>query len=86
MSPEEFSSLWGCGWRSPNGCKLNVMKISRRAVLAAPLAFQMKAQSAATSAQDTTRARRMQWWHDAKFGMFIHFGLYSVLGRHEWAM
>jgi len=32
------------------------------------------------------RARRMQWWHAARFGMFIHFGLYSVLGRHEWAM
>jgi alpha-L-fucosidase len=32
------------------------------------------------------RARRMQWWHDARFGMFIHFGLYSMLGRHEWAM
>src|SRR5580698_2780177 len=59
------------------------MKISRRAVLAAPLAFQVGAQ---ISSQDTTRARRMQWWHDAKFGMFIHFGLYSVLGRHEWAM
>ena len=28
----------------------------------------------------------MQWWHEARFGMFIHFGLYSVLGRHEWAM
>jgi len=28
----------------------------------------------------------MQWWHEARFGMFIHWGLYSVLGRHEWAM
>src|SRR3954463_5461339 len=32
------------------------------------------------------RARRLQWWHDARFGMFIHWGLYSVLGRHEWVM
>jgi alpha-L-fucosidase len=32
------------------------------------------------------RARRMQWWHQARFGMFIHWGLYSVLGRHEWVM
>src|SRR6202012_5416009 len=30
--------------------------------------------------------RRMQWWHAAKFGMFIHFGLYSQHARHEWAM
>lgn len=32
------------------------------------------------------RVRRMKWWHEAKFGMFIHWGLYSVLGRHEWVM
>jgi alpha-L-fucosidase len=32
------------------------------------------------------RQRRMQWWHAAKFGMFIHWGLYSVYGHHEWAM
>ena len=30
--------------------------------------------------------RRMEWWHAAKFGMFIHFGLYSQHARHEWAM
>jgi len=28
----------------------------------------------------------MEWWHTAKFGMFIHFGLYSQHQRHEWAM
>lgn len=30
--------------------------------------------------------RDMQWWRNAKFGLFIHFGLYSVLGQGEWAM
>ena len=24
------------------------------------------------------KAMRMQWWHEAKFGMFIHWGVYSV--------
>src|SRR5437016_392207 len=43
-------------------------------------------QSAASAAQDADRARRTQWWHEARFGMFIHWGLYSVLGRHEWVM
>jgi len=38
------------------------------------------------TAQDQTRAERMQWWHAAKFGMFIHFGVYSTIGRHEWVM
>ncbi len=37
------------------------------------------------SAQSATRAQRMAWWHQAKFGMFIHWGLYSVIGQHEWA-
>jgi alpha-L-fucosidase len=32
------------------------------------------------------RARRMQWWHQARFGMFIHWGLYSTIERHEWVM
>ena len=30
-----------------------------------------------------TAADRMAWWREARFGMFIHFGLYSVLGG-EW--
>jgi len=40
--------------------------------------------SAAGGEED--RARRMQWWHQARFGMFIHWGVYSVLARHEWVM
>ena len=27
---------------------------------------------------------RTRWFADAKFGMFIHWGVYSMLGRHEW--
>lgn len=58
--------------------------------MAALARFQARAQSqeavspTTSTAQD--RDRRMQWWHQARFGMFIHFGLYSLLGRHEWAM
>ena len=33
-----------------------------------------------------SRPQRMAWWREARFGMFVHLGLYSVLGRHEWAM
>jgi alpha-L-fucosidase len=33
-----------------------------------------------------TRPQRMRWWHEARFGMFVHWGLYSQLGRHEWVM
>jgi alpha-L-fucosidase len=35
---------------------------------------------------DATREQRMQWWHAARFGMFIHFGVYSTIARHEWEM
>ena len=33
-----------------------------------------------------TRDERMKWWRNARFGMFVHYGLYSQLKRHEWAM
>ena len=35
---------------------------------------------------ESTHARRMAWWHEARFGMFIHWGLYAQLGRGEWVM
>lgn len=27
---------------------------------------------------------RLAWWTDARFGMFIHWGLYAQAARHEW--
>src|SRR5690242_6074271 len=41
---------------------------------------------APTTSTIEDRTRRMKWWHEAKFGMFIHWGLYSTVGRHEWVM
>jgi len=35
---------------------------------------------------DRARQRRLKWFRDARFGMFIHWGVYSVIGRHEWVM
>jgi alpha-L-fucosidase len=32
------------------------------------------------------RDQRMRWWREARFGMFVHWGLYSQLARHEWVM
>jgi len=31
-------------------------------------------------------AEDMKWWRDAKFGMFIHWGLYAIPARGEWVM
>lgn len=37
--------------------------------------------SGATKAQQKpTDAERLAWWHEAKFGMFIHWGVYSMYG------
>ena len=33
-----------------------------------------------------TRDARMAWWRDARFGMFVHFGAHTLLGRNEWVM
>lgn len=27
---------------------------------------------------------RTRWFRQARFGMFIHFGLYAIPGRGEW--
>jgi alpha-L-fucosidase len=35
-------------------------------------------------ASDAGAAQRIGWWRDARFGMFIHWGLYSIPGRGEW--
>lgn len=45
---------------------------------------EMKAQSSYQPSASNLEAR--QWFQDAKFGMFIHWGVYSVLGDGEWVM
>jgi alpha-L-fucosidase len=30
------------------------------------------------------REAAREWMRDSKFGLFMHYGLYSLLGRHEW--
>ncbi len=30
------------------------------------------------------REAAIEWFRNAKYGLFIHYGLYSILGRHEW--
>lgn len=30
--------------------------------------------------------KRIAWWQQARFGMFIHWGLYSIPGRGEWML
>jgi len=30
------------------------------------------------------KSERLSWWTEARFGMFIHWGLYAQAARHEW--
>jgi alpha-L-fucosidase len=34
----------------------------------------------------SAREARMEWFHEARFGIFIHWGVYSVPARGEWYM
>ena len=34
----------------------------------------------------TAYEKRMKWFTEARFGMFIHYGLYSIPARGEWVM
>jgi alpha-L-fucosidase len=42
------------------------------------------AQAAYTPSPENLKAR--EWFQDAKFGLFVHWGVYSVLGDGEWVM
>ena len=33
-----------------------------------------------------TYEEKMKWFNEARFGIYIHFGLYSLTGRGEWTM
>ncbi|MCE5326834.1 MAG: alpha-L-fucosidase [Planctomycetaceae bacterium] len=46
----------------------------------------MKKTAPAKYPYDPAHERRIAWWRDARFGMFIHWGAYAVHGRGEWAM
>jgi alpha-L-fucosidase len=55
--------------------------VALAAVLACPFASQGQSYQ---PAPENLRAR--EWFQDSKFGLFIHWGVYSVLGKGEWVM
>jgi alpha-L-fucosidase len=46
--------------------------------------FSLFAQNAQRSETPAQKEKRMAWWEDARFGMFIHWGLYSLPARQAW--
>lgn len=35
---------------------------------------------------EVTRDKRIDWWRQARFGIFIHYGIYSARGNGEWEL
>ncbi|MDG3003653.1 alpha-L-fucosidase [Paludisphaera mucosa] len=52
----------------------------------AALAPQVRGQAAAAKPEDSPNALARRWFEDAKFGLFVHWGVYSLLGKGEWVM
>ncbi len=53
-------------------------------LIAAVLSQVVVSPPAAQAETQAKRDQRMGWWRDARFGMFIHWGLYALPARHEW--
>ncbi len=73
---------------------LSMKKISLLAIAMALICSGTFAQKNYLQESKADKAKRMQWWEDATFGMFIHWGLYAVPageyngkgGGAEWIM
>lgn len=61
--------------------KLKVLSLIALLIAGTASAQKLKKIGNETAAQ---KAKRMSWWTQDRFGMFIHFGLYSGAARHEW--
>lgn len=53
-------------------------------LLLATLVMQNTASAQLKAETAEQKSKRMEWWTDARFGMFIHWGLYALPARHEW--
>src|SRR5207249_10593856 len=56
------------------------------AILAAILLGSRPVSTGAAPLGSSEWTPQQQWFHDARFGMFIHWGVYSTLEDGEWVM
>ena len=64
---------------------VSILKVALCAALVA-VGNPANAQVSITKETEAQKAERMEWWTEARMGMFIHWGLYSMGARHEWLM
>ncbi len=63
------------------------MKIKNLSIITLTLLLLIVSQHSQAQLPRETEAQkiqRMKWWTEARFGMFIHWGLYALPARHEW--
>ncbi len=70
-------------------CLFRVGITGTRRALAVGILFALLAGAGRLPAQSPAPADfrppdRLAWWTEARFGMFIHWGLYALPARHEW--
>ncbi len=64
--------------------KLSSRLVTLTTIFRAALPLVLAAQAGYQPAPENLKAR--QWFQEARFGLFIHWGVYSVLGEGEWVM
>lgn len=57
----------------------NLVTFATAAALLTPT-FAVAEEATKITETPAQQEKRMEWWHEAKFGMFIHWGIYSVVG------
>lgn len=69
---------------------MKYLALTRAATLGALLAgASLAPRRSLAQAPDSVPPQRLaarQWYRDARFGMFIHWGVYGLLGQGEWVM
>src|SRR6266851_3475016 len=66
-----------------------LLEIARRTVQFEAILHALLVLLALQQGRDSVSAERLasrDWYRDAKFGMFVHWGVYSLLGQGEWVM
>ena len=74
---------------SPSGRRRSALAACAGLLLAAsvgatPAAVAAPDAPAQAKVADGDAAARIAWWRKARFGMFIHWGLYAIPGQGEW--
>lgn len=70
--------------RAASSWKSNLHNLAR-AVAAGLLIFLSTGLVDVKAETNSAQANRLDWFREARFGLFIHWGVYSQIGREEWA-